>query len=111
MFVSAAFLPQKMMSLRVGQIPGRVVFVVAQGQAGGFEAGRPAQVAEGGGAAAEQAPEGQAAAVEQTLGAAGRVVEHRLGTVFVAGAFQTGRRFRRGRSSQVIRPKEPSGLR
>ena len=57
MLVSAAFLPHSTISVRVGEVPRRVVLVVAQGQARGLEPGRPAEIAVGRGAAAEQPPE------------------------------------------------------
>ena len=69
----------------VGDVPGGAVAVVPQGQARGLEARGPAEVAVGGGAAAELAPEGQAAPVQQALGAAGGIVEHAPGTALGLG--------------------------
>ncbi len=76
---------------RVLEVPGGVVAVLAQRQARGLEAGRPAQVAVGGGAAAEQAPEGQAGAVQQPLGAAARVVEDAPRALVAAGGLELAR--------------------
>ena len=74
--------------LRVHQVPGRVVAVVAQGEPGGLQARGPAQVAVGGGAAPEQAPEGHAHAVQHALAAAAGVVQDALGPVAAADGLE-----------------------
>ena len=55
--VSAAFLPQKTISRALARSHGALCAFVAEGEPRGLEAGRPAQVAVGGRAAAEEPPE------------------------------------------------------
>ena len=94
---------------RVGEVPGRVVLVVAEREARRLEPGGPAQVAVGRRAAAEEPPERRGDAVQQALRAARGVEEDRLRRV----AERTGaeRRWSRGPrpSRRAGRPRSASG--
>ena len=76
---------------RVDEVPRRVVAVVAQGQPSRLEPRRPAQIAIGRGAAAEEAPEPRRYLVHQPLGGAGGVEEDAACAVILTGRGQLRR--------------------
>ena len=93
--------------LRIGEVPGRGMLVVAESQSSRLEAGRPAQVAVGRRVAAEETPEAVRDAVQNALGAASFIEKDALWAVLgsvVGRAFRQSYRGPRPRRRCQSRP-------